>query len=150
MSRCTDDRGDIQPTLAELNEIWGVDTGFWTTSTNRVQHLNPVQPWKVMRDGWADREFRGLGMVLGSWIALGTIIYSVNEDWSVIESFYFCVMTLTTIGYGDYTPTSETMQLYTVIYAVLGIGFFVAFNARLVQVSFESRRRDESEQSAGE
>ena len=50
-SRCTDDRGDIQPSLAELNQIWGVNTDYWTTSTNRAQHLNPIQPWKVMRDG---------------------------------------------------------------------------------------------------
>ena len=78
--------------------------------------------WKVMLIGWADKEFRGLGVVLGSWIALGTIIYSVYEDWSLIESLYFCVMTLTTIGYGDFSPTTESMQLYTVFYAVLGIG----------------------------
>jgi sulfane dehydrogenase subunit SoxC len=51
MSRCTDDRGDIQPSVAELNKIWGVDTDYWTTSTNRVQHLNPIQPWKIMSDG---------------------------------------------------------------------------------------------------
>ena len=99
--------------------------------------------WKVVRHGWADKEFRGLGIVLGSWIALGTIIYATQEDWSVIESLYFCVMTLTTIGYGDYSPTTEAMQLYTVFYSVLGIGFFVAFTARLVQVSFQSRRADD-------
>ncbi|HJO38294.1 MAG: sulfite dehydrogenase [Vicinamibacterales bacterium] len=50
-SRCTDERGDIQPSLAELNQIWGVDNEYWTTSTNRVQHLNAIQPWKVDRDG---------------------------------------------------------------------------------------------------
>ncbi len=100
--------------------------------------------WKVMRGGWADPEFRGLSVILGSWVALGTIIYSVDEDWSVIESLYFCVMTVTTIGYGDLTPTGSTMQLYTIVYAVLGIGFFVAFNARLVQLAISSRRGEES------
>ena len=99
--------------------------------------------WKVVRGGWDDKEFRGLGIVLGSWIALGTIIYSIQEDWSVIESLYFCVMTLTTIGYGDFSPTSEAMQLYTVFYSILGVGFFVAFTARLVQVSFQSREADD-------
>lgn len=99
--------------------------------------------WKIIREGWSDAEFRGLGIVLAFWIALGTIIYSINEDWSVVESLYFCVMTLTTIGYGDFSPTTESMQLYTVFYSVLGVGFFVAFNARLVQVSFETRRRDQ-------
>ena len=104
--------------------------------------------WKVVRHGWADKEFRGLGIVLGGWIALGTIIYSVYEDWSAIESLYFCVMTLTTIGYGDLSPTTEATKLYTVFYSVLGIGFFVAFTARLVQVSFQSRKMDDDAAAA--
>ena len=97
---------------------------------------------KVIRGGWQEPEFRGLSIVLASWLALGTIIYSVNEDWSVVESFYFCVMTLTTIGYGDYTPTDWTMQLYTTMYAALGIGFFVALDAKLVQVAFSTQKDD--------
>ncbi len=89
-------------------------------------------------------------MILAAWVALGTLIYTFNEDWSLVESFYFCVMTLTTIGYGDFSPTGSAMQLYTVVYAVLGIGFFVSFNARLVQVAFESRRRDQAAAEAAE
>jgi voltage-gated potassium channel Kch len=92
--------------------------------------------------GWDDNEFRGLAVVLAVWVAMGTIIYSSYEDWSVIDSLYFCVMTLTTIGYGDLTPTSDIMKLYTVLYAVLGIGFFVAFNAKIVQIAIASRKKD--------
>ena len=80
--------------------------------------------YKVMQAGWDDPEFRGLSIVLGSWVALGTIIYSLREGWSVIDSLYFSVMTLTTIGYGDFAPTSSGMRLYTVVYAVMGIGLF--------------------------
>lgn len=97
----------------------------------------------VMKTGWSDPEFRGLSIVLGSWVALGTVIYSVREEWSIIDSLYFSVMTLTTIGYGDFSPTSAGMRIYTVIYAVMGIGLFVAFNARLAQFAIESRRRDD-------
>ncbi len=53
-SRCTDENGDIQPTLAEINQIWGVSTDFWLSRNrgeHRIQHLNAVQPWKIMRDG---------------------------------------------------------------------------------------------------
>jgi voltage-gated potassium channel len=99
--------------------------------------------WTVMRAGWDDPEFRGLSIVLGSWIALGTIIYSVYEEWTPIEALYFCVMTLTTIGYGDFSPPSPRLQLYTVFYSVLGIGLFVAFNARLAQFAIASRRHDD-------
>ena len=98
---------------------------------------------KVMKAGWRDGEFRGLSIVLGAWVALGTVIYSVREGWSIIDSLYFSVMTLTTIGYGDFSPTTSWMRLYTVVYAVMGIGLFVAFNARLAQYAFESRRHDD-------
>ena len=47
---------------------------------------------------------------------------------------------ITTIGYGDYTPTGSIMQLYTIVYAALGIGLFVAFSARLVQFAIQSRQ----------
>jgi sulfane dehydrogenase subunit SoxC len=53
-SRCTDEHGDIQPTLTELNKIWGVNTDFWLSTKrgeHRIQHLNAVQPWRVKRDG---------------------------------------------------------------------------------------------------
>ena len=83
-----------------------------------------------------------LAIVLAAWITLGTLVYSLNEGWGVVESFYFSVMTLTTIGYGDFSPTDSAMQIYTVVYAVLGIGFFVSFNARLVQIAIETRRHD--------
>jgi hypothetical protein len=95
--------------------------------------------WSVLKLGWSEPEFRGLSIFLGVWVGLGTVIYSVYEPWTITESFYFCVMTLTTIGYGDFAPSGSIMQIYTVFYAVLGIGFFVAFNAKLVQIAFQSR-----------
>ena len=50
-SRCTDERGDVQPTLAELGKIWGVNPDYWQSTTNRINHFNAIQPWKVTRDG---------------------------------------------------------------------------------------------------
>jgi len=41
-SRCTDDRGQVQPTKANHTAFWG-DWG--------PPHGNPIQPWRVTRDG---------------------------------------------------------------------------------------------------
>jgi len=50
-SRCTDDKGFVQPSLEELGKIWGVQKSFWTTATTNMGHFNPIYPWKVNRDG---------------------------------------------------------------------------------------------------
>ena len=50
-SRCTDERGDVQPTLAELAKIWGVKVEYFSSTTNSTSHFNAIQPWKVSREG---------------------------------------------------------------------------------------------------
>ena len=98
------------------------------------------QFWKVMKRGLADVEFRGLSILLGGWLALGTLVYSIYEGWSPVESLYFCFMTITAVGYVEYSASGSIMQLYTIVYAALGIGLFVAFSARLVHFAIQSRQ----------
>lgn len=43
-------------------------------------------------------------------------------------------MTMSTIGYGDLVPTSTISKLFTIIYALLSIGVFVAVVSKLVQI----------------
>ena len=52
-SRCTDDRGHVQPTFAELNKFWGVDADYYKLppNTSDMGNFNAIQPWKVDRDG---------------------------------------------------------------------------------------------------
>ena len=75
-------------------------------------------------------------------LALGTLVYRVAEDWSWIDSFYFCVITLTTIGYGDFAPTTDFTKLFTVLYALLGVGVFATFvTVRIRAPMMEEQRR---------
>lgn len=53
-SRCMDDRGEVQPTAAEIAKIWNVDLDYFqSTSTTNVDmgNFNAIQSWKVSRDG---------------------------------------------------------------------------------------------------
>jgi len=50
LSRCTDDQGDVQPSVAELYKDWGI-TGEEAKKAVRTTHFNAMQPWKVARDG---------------------------------------------------------------------------------------------------
>ena len=50
-SRCTDEQGEVQPTLADLAKLWGFPPDYFGTPEARVDHFNGIQPWKVARDG---------------------------------------------------------------------------------------------------
>jgi len=50
-SRCTDDQGVVQPSLAELAKLRGQELDYFRTATANVGDFNAIQPWKVNRDG---------------------------------------------------------------------------------------------------
>ena len=54
-------------------------------------------------------------------ILLGATIYHWLEGWSWLDSFYFVVITLTTIGFGDFTPTTSVSKLITIFYSINGV-----------------------------
>ena len=52
----------------------------------------------------------------------GVVFYGLTEDWSLADSLYFTVVALTTIGFGDLAPTTTFSRLFTVLYAIVGVG----------------------------
>jgi voltage-gated potassium channel len=82
---------------------------------------------------WRDPETKALPLVVGVLLVSGTAFYWAAEDWSLIQSLYFSVVTLTTVGYGDLTPTSDYARIFTIIYIFIGLGVLVAFLSSLAQ-----------------
>lgn len=50
-SRCTDERGDVQPALSDIAALWGVPPSYFQAPTTRVFHFNPIYPWRINADG---------------------------------------------------------------------------------------------------
>jgi sulfane dehydrogenase subunit SoxC len=46
-SRCTDETGEVQPTIDEQAKVLGVTRDYFM----QADHFNGIQPWRVARDG---------------------------------------------------------------------------------------------------
>lgn len=58
--------------------------------------------------GFRDNEATEMNLMLATGllssiiITMGAAMFSKYEGWSYMDSFYYCFVTLTTIGFGDY------------------------------------------------
>jgi hypothetical protein len=83
--------------------------------------------WNTLRTSLNDAKFRALLFNVVLLLAVGSVFYWQVEGWSLFDSLYFCVITLCTVGYGDFTPQTTLGRGFTIIYVLLGIGLIVAF-----------------------
>ena len=58
-------------------------------------------------------------------IAFGTAGYMSIEGWSLIDSAYMTIITITTVGFGEIHSVSEAGRVYTIFLIFLGGGFFI-------------------------
>ena len=91
----------------------------------------------ALRRGWAEPDFRGLLYLVSLVVASGTIFYRAVEDWTWVDSVYFTVITLTTVGYGDLSPTTPGSKIFTIVYILIGIGLLVTFIERVARYAAE-------------
>lgn len=51
----------------------------------------------------------------------GATFYHYVEGWSYLDAVYFSAVTITTIGYGDITPKTDTGKVFTIFYVFAGV-----------------------------
>ena len=93
-----------------------------------------------------DADFRALVFLVFLTFLIGTVFYSLQEGWGLIDAFYFSVTTLTTVGFGDPAPTTPVGKLFTVGYILSGLGLIAAFINAIAEENLSRgtrRRRDE-------
>jgi len=76
-----------------------------------------------------ENKLYGILLLFAVVFLIGIVFYHAVEDLSVVESIYFTAMTLTTVGYGDISPSTDASKLFTAAYAFVGVGLFLGVAA---------------------
>lgn len=80
---------------------------------------------RAFKDKWGSLFQFILGFFIMCLIFLcGLFLFMQVEGWSFIESFYMMVITLSTVGFGEIHPLSETARFYVSIIILCGVSTF--------------------------
>lgn len=82
----------------------------------------------------------GISALLGL-IALCAVFVHLEEGWGWIDSFYFAIVSITTVGYGDLVPRQEATKLFLIFYLPVGIGVALAVLASMGTKVLDVQRR---------
>ena len=83
-------------------------------------------------------EVQGAVTLAMSLILIATVFYWLVEGWSLLDSAYFAVVTIATVGYGDLAPKTAVGKLFTIFYIFAGIGVFVAVVTAYAQAALRA------------
>lgn len=78
-----------------------------------------------IRLAFSSRQVRSLIALTALLIASASAFYHWVEGWGWIDAFYFSVITISTVGYGDFAPQTAFGKLFTSMYVLCGLGLFV-------------------------
>jgi voltage-gated potassium channel len=90
-----------------------------------------------------ETRYQHLTLIALTTLGIGTVFYHFVEKWNWLDSLYFCVVTLATVGYGDFTPKTELGRFFTIFYILTGVGIIASFAHSLLERA--AKRREEKE-----
>lgn len=75
--------------------------------------------------------------ILSTYIILGGVIFHSIEEWSVLDGVYFCFITLSTIGLGDFVPGNSIDDTDNEAeYKLIGVAVYLVMGLSLVAMCF--------------
>lgn len=126
---------------------------------NSARYLRLIRIVKVLRVAVLFRKYaRGVGKfventafdkilsgILITIFVFTFLLYLIDPTMDPFESFWFVIVTLTTVGYGDITPQTFNAKIVSIILIILGVFIFSTitgaissfFNQRVLQIEDE-------------
>ncbi|WP_120501180.1 potassium channel family protein [Roseovarius sp. EL26] len=74
-------------------------------------------------------------------VSSATVFFHYLEGWSWIDSYFFTVVTLSTVGYGNLVPETEVGKIAASILIFTGIGIFALTIQSFASLTVKRRLR---------
>ena len=86
--------------------------------------------------------FRLYAILFATLLIVGVLGFMIVERLSLVDSIYFSVVTMATVGYGDIHPQTPAGKILALVIIVGGVGTFLGVVASITDIFF--RRREEA------
>lgn len=75
-------------------------------------------------------------IIVGGYIVVGILmyIYALEEPWTVVDTMYFSVTTMSTVGYGDLYPTGPYSRGFSCLYIMVGVTYVFSVIAKAATI----------------
>ncbi len=78
-------------------------------------------------------------LVLLVVMSLGILGFMIIEDLSLADAFYFSIVTIATVGYGDIHPATQAGKILAVFLIITGVGTFLGVVANATEIMLTTR-----------
>ena len=85
--------------------------------------------------------FRIYLAILAAVLLIGVTGLMVIEGYSLLDAFYFIIVTIATVGYGDLHPITPSGKILVMGIILAGVGCFVGVVANAIEYMIDKRER---------
>ncbi|XP_063826522.1 uncharacterized protein LOC135076006 [Ostrinia nubilalis] len=106
--------------------VWGSrQSEIYAVEAPVKEEIKPVPIWLCV-------------FLVASYIVAGTFLFKQWEGWEYLDAAYFCFITLTTIGFGDFVPAQgqNTDEPAAAVHSIALCSLYLLFGIALLAMSF--------------
>jgi voltage-gated potassium channel Kch len=97
----------------------------------------------LLLDLLEDRESRPIFLYAVGTVIIGALLFRWLEGWSWLDAIYFAIVTLTTVGYGDLSPTRPESKVLSIFFIINGVVVLLALFDRIRVVRAREPQEEE-------
>jgi len=80
-------------------------------------------------------------IILVALLVFGTLVFAMIEGRSLIDAFYYIIVTVATVGYGDVHPTTTAGKVFAIVLIITGVGTFLGVIANTTELMLSRREK---------